>query len=97
MTVLSVRIQEIEDKDKPLIPEFLDGKTKQIFHGNLQIFCILEKGTAAGDSSVSFSARSEDGTAITLETTGKLMHSMYAAFVGAEQRFLDKKINKDNG
>jgi hypothetical protein len=93
MTVVSIRIQDAEDKDKPLIPEFQDAK--KYIHGDLQVFGILEKGMQGGATSVSFCAKAENGTVVILETSAKNFMMMAATLQGAEQRFANKKTSNN--
>lgn len=93
MTIVSVRIQDYEDREKKLIPEF--DKAKSIIHGNLQFFGVLERGMTSGKTSVSFCAMTEDGTAIVLETSAANFRMMASLLEGAEQRFADKKAKNN--
>lgn len=93
MTIVSVRIQDVEDRDKVLIPEF-ENATK-IINGNLQVFGILEKGMESGKTSVAFCAMAEDGTAIVLQTSAENFRMMAGCLAGAEQRFMDKKAKSN--
>jgi len=69
--------------------ELKEGES--VTEGRLTDFCILEGGTAEGNTSVSFIGVFPDGKKFIFQTTGKMFSALNAALNGAEARFKEGK------
>jgi len=82
-----------KDQTEPAFPE-LKPENTLLADAELYGIAILQGGMQSGKTSIGIALKTPDGKFILAQTSAAILSTIYHALVGAEQRFMDEKINK---
>lgn len=90
MTTLKIVISSLEDAKagKPIVEGL---KKEDIVETNDLTVGILEGGMSSGETSIMFLSKTPDGKTVVSQTSKALLEQVYAAILGAEQRWESEK------
>lgn len=82
-----------EDNTDPAFPELTPDNTIDV-RSQIYGMSILENGMVNGKTSIAIVIKTSDGKFVLAETSAAIFDMMHSALAGAEQRFLENKIQK---